>query len=110
MTVIIDDFKIDSALFRNCCINETLRIVYLIHRPRGLEGEVMLHILFDKVSDTRRFYDEYHEALYDNEDIYEYSGNARFSKELYERISESTKLYAENERSSRSKRKTRIFR
>ena len=110
MLVIIAKEPIDTSLFRNCCINETLRIVYLIHRPRGLEGEVMLHILFDNVSDTRRFYDEYHEALYDNEDIYEFSGNARVCIELYERILESTKLHAEEGMNARSKRKTRLFR
>lgn len=110
MTVIINDFKIDTSLFRNCCINETLRIVYLIHRPRGLEGEVMLHILFDNAPDTRRFYDEYHEALYGNEAIYEFNGNARVCIELYERILESTKLHAKEGMNARSKRKTRLFR
>ena len=88
MTVIIDDFKIDTSLFRNCCINERLCLVYFIHRPRGIEGEIMLPVLFDNVCDTRRFYMEYHYAIYDDDSQYVFIGKAHFSKELYNRISQ----------------------
>ena len=88
MTVIIDKFKIDSSLFRNCCINERLRLVYFIHRPQALEGEIMFPVLFDNICDTRRFYMEYHYAMYDNDPQYVFIGNAHFSQELYNRISQ----------------------
>ena len=40
MLVIIDKYPIESSLFRNCCINERLNLVYFIHRPKGMEGEL----------------------------------------------------------------------
>ena len=86
MTVIIDDFKIDTSLFRNCCINERLNLVYLIHRPAGMEGELQLPILFENACDTRRFYTEYHNALYHGDPQYEFKGEAWFSLELYIRL------------------------
>lgn len=82
MTVIIDKFKIDSSLFRNCCINERLCLVYFIHRPQALEGEIMFPVLFDNVCDTRRFYMEYHYAMYDN-DLSMYSSAMRISVRNY---------------------------
>lgn len=86
MLVIIDKIPIESSLFRNCCINERLNLVYFIHRPRGMEGELQLAVLFENACDTRRFYTEYHNALYNNDPTYEFVGEAWFSLELYVRI------------------------
>ena len=86
MTVIIDKYPIDSSLFRNCCINERLNLVYFIHRPSGMEGELQLMVLFENACDTRRLHTEYHVAMYNNDPTYEFVGEARFSQELYNRI------------------------
>ena len=86
MLVIIDKEPIDTSLFRNCCINERLNLVYLIHRPAGMEGELQLPILFENASDTRQFYTEYHKALYHGDPQYEFHGEAWFSLELYIRL------------------------
>ena len=86
MLVIIDKEPIDTSLFRNCCINERLNLVYLIHRPAGLEGELQLPILFENAYDTRQFYTEYHNALYHGDPQYEFKGEAWFSLELYIRL------------------------
>lgn len=90
MFVLIEKYPIDASIFRNCCINERLRLVYFIHRPKGLEGEISLSILFESTGDTRRFYDEYHEALFNNHPIYEFKGEAWFSVEVYERLLKGT--------------------
>ena len=86
MLVIIDKYPIESSLFRNCCINARLNLVYFIHRPKGMEGELQLPILFENACDTRKFYTEYHNALYNNDPLYEFKGEAWFSLELYIRI------------------------
>ena len=86
MLVIIDKYPIESSLFRNCCINERLNLVYFIHRPKGMEGEMQLTILFENACDTRKFITEYYEALYNNDPQYEFKGEAWFSLELYIRI------------------------
>ena len=86
MLVIIDKEPIDTSLFRNCCINERLNLAYLIHRPAGMEGELQLQILFENACDTRRFYTEYHNALYHGDPQYEFKGEAWFSLELYIRL------------------------
>lgn len=86
MLVIIDKYPLDTSLFRNCCINERLNLVYFIHRPQGMEGELQLPILFENACDTRRFYTEYHYALYHGDPQYEFSGEAWFSLELYIRL------------------------
>ena len=86
MLAIIDKEPIDTSLFRNCCINERLNLVYLIHRPAGMEGELQLPILFENACDTRRFYTEYHNALYHGDPQYEFKGEAWFSLELYIRL------------------------
>ena len=54
MLVIIDKYPLDTSLFRNCIINERLNLVYFIHRPKGMEGELQLPILFENACDTRR--------------------------------------------------------
>lgn len=90
MFVLIEQYPIDASIFRNCCINERLRLVYFIHRPKGLEGEITLSILFESKEDTRRFYDEYHDALFHGYPIYEYKGEAWFSTEVYQRLLEGT--------------------
>ena len=86
MLVIIDKYPIDTSLFRNCCINERLNLVYFIHRPQGMEGELQLPILFENVCDTRQFYTEYHSALYNKDPQYEFKCEAWFSLELYIRL------------------------
>ena len=86
MLVIIDKYPIESSLFRNCCINERLNLAYFIHRPKGMEGELQLPILFENACDTRKFITEYYEALYNNDPQYEFKGEAWFSLELYIRI------------------------
>lgn len=86
MLVIIDKYPIESSLFRNCSINERLNLVYFIHRPKGMEGELQLPILFENACDTRKFYTEYHNALYNNDLQYEFKGEAWFSLELYIRL------------------------
>lgn len=86
MLVIIDKYPIESSLFRNCCINERLNLAYFIHRPKGMEGELQLSILFENACDTRKFVTEYYEALYNNDPQYEFKGEAWFSLELYIRI------------------------
>ena len=86
MLVIIDKYPIESSLFRNCCINERLNLAYFIHRPKGIEGELQLSILFENACDTRKFVTEYYEALYNNDPQYEFKGEAWFSLELYIRI------------------------
>ena len=86
MLVIIDKYPIESSLFRNCCINERLNLAYFIHRPKGMEGELQLPILFENAFDTRKFVTEYYEALYNNDPQYEFKGEAWFSLELYIRI------------------------
>ena len=86
MLVIIDKYPIESSLFRNCCINERLNLAYFIHRPKGMEGELQLTILFENACDTRKFVTEYYEALYNNDPQYEFKGEAWFSLELYIRI------------------------
>ena len=86
MLVIIDKYPIESSLFRNCCINERLNLVYFIHRPKGMEGELQLTILFENACDTRKFYTEYHNSLYNNDPQYEFKGEAGFCLELYIRI------------------------
>ena len=93
MLVIIDKYPLDGSLFRNCCINERLNLVYLIHRPPGIEGELQLPILFENACDTRQFYTEYHNALYHNEAQYEFKGEALFSLELYIRLRDGLKDY-----------------
>lgn len=92
MLVLIENHPIDASIFRNCCINERLRLVYFIHRPKGLEGEISMPILFESREDTRRFYDEYHEALFNNHPMYEYKGEAWFSTEMYSRILEGNSI------------------
>ena len=86
MLVIIDKYPIESSLFRNCCINERLNLVYFIQRPKGMEGELQLPILFENACDTRKFITEYYEALYNNDPQYEFKGEAWFSLELYIRL------------------------
>ena len=86
MLVINDKYPIESSLFRNCCINERLNLAYFIHRPKGMEGELQLPILFENACDTRKFVTEYYEALYNNDPQYEFKGEAWFSLELYIRI------------------------
>ena len=86
MLVIIDKYPIESSLFRNCCINERLNLVYFIHRPKGMEGELQLPILFENACDTRKFVTEYYEALYNNDPQYEFKSEAWVSLELYIRI------------------------
>ena len=86
MLVIIDKYPIESSLFRNCCINERLNLVYFIHRPKGMEGELQLPILFENACDTRKFITEYYDALYNNAPQYEFKGEAWFSLELYTRL------------------------
>ena len=86
MLVIIDKYPIESSLFRNCCINERLNLAYFIHRPKGMEGELQLPILFENACDTRKFVTEYYEARYNNDPQYEFKGEAWFSLELYIRI------------------------
>ena len=86
MLVIIDKYPIESSLFRNCGINERLNLVYFIHRPKGMEGELQLTILFENACDTRKFYTEYHNSLYNNDPQYEFKGEAWFSRELYIRL------------------------
>ena len=51
MLVIIDKYPLDTSLFRNCIINERLNLVYFIHRPKGMEGELQLPILFENACD-----------------------------------------------------------
>ena len=51
-----------------------------------MEGELQLPILFENACDTRKFYTEYHNALYNNDPQYEFKGEAWFSLELYIRI------------------------
>ena len=91
MLVIIDKYPLDTSLFRSCCINERLNLVYFIHRPKGFEGELQLPVLFENACDTRLFFTEYCNALYDNEPIYEFIGEAWFSLELYIRIRNNTR-------------------
>lgn len=86
MIVIIDKYPLDTTLFRSCCINEHLMLVYFIHRPQGQQGEISLPVLFENVHDTRRFFDEYCTAQYNNELVYEFEGEAWFSLELYIRL------------------------
>ena len=86
MLVIIDKYPLESSLFRNCCINERLNLVYFIHRPKGMEGELQLPILFENACDTRKFITEYYYALYNNDPQYEFKGEAWFSLKLYIRI------------------------
>ena len=86
MLVIIDKYPIESSLFRNCCINERLNLAYFIHRPKGMEGELQMPILYEKACDTRKFVTENYEALYNNDPQYEFKGEAWFSLELYIRI------------------------
>lgn len=86
MLAVIDKYPLDTSLFRSCCINERLNMVYFIHRPQGMEGELQLPVLFENVADTRRFYTEYHCALYNNDPQYEFKGEAWFSLELYIRL------------------------
>ena len=91
MNVIIDGCIIDSRLFRCCCINERLHLVYFIHRPAGYEGELSLPILFESLDDTREFFEGYCNALYDGECEYTFSREAWFSLELYVRIRDGIK-------------------
>ena len=86
MLVSIDKYPLDGSLFRNCCINERLNLVYFIHRPKGMEGELQLPILFENACDTRKFITEYYYALYNNDPQYEFKGEAWFSLELYIRL------------------------
>lgn len=86
MLVIIDKYPLDTSLFRNCIINERLNLVYFIHRPKGMEGELQLPILFENACDTRRFYTEYRNAVYNDDPQYEFMGEAWFSLELYIRL------------------------
>ena len=91
MLVIIDKYPLDTSLFRNCIINERLNLVYFIHRPKGMEGELQLPILFENACDTRRFYTEYRNAVYNDDPQYEFKGEAWFSLELYIRIRNNTR-------------------
>ena len=86
MLAVIDKYPLDTSLFRSCCINERLNLVCFIHRPQGMEGELQLPVLFENAADTRRFYTEYHCALYNNDPQYEFKGEAWFSLELYIRL------------------------
>ena len=86
MLVIIDKYPIDTSLFRACCLNERLDLVYFIHKPQGYEGEISLPILFENRWDTKRFFDEYYTAKYNDEPVYEFEGEAWFSLELYIRL------------------------
>ena len=86
MLVIIDKYPIDTSLFRACCLNERLDLVYFIHKPQGYEGEISLPILFENGWDTKRFFDEYCTAKYNDEPVYEFEGEAWFSLELYIRL------------------------
>ena len=86
MLVIIDKYPLDTSLFRNCIINERLNLVYFIHRPKGMEGELQLPILFENACDTRRFYTEYRNAVYNDDPQYEFKGEAWFSLEFYIRL------------------------
>ena len=86
MLVIIDKYPLDTSLFRICIINERLNLVYFIHRPKGMEGELQLPILFENACDTRRFYTEYRNAVYNDDPQYEFKGEAWFSLELYIRL------------------------
>lgn len=91
MLVIIDKYPLDTSLFRNCIINERLNLVFFIHRPKGMEGELQLPILFENACDTRRFYTEYRNAVYNDDPQYEFKGEAWFSLELYIRIRNNTR-------------------
>lgn len=86
MTVIIDKYPIDTDIFKGCAINERLHMAYFISKPVGMEGEITLPVLFESLEDTRIFFDGYCNALYSNESIYEFRGEAWFSLELYIRL------------------------
>jgi hypothetical protein len=86
MLVVIKKYPLESSLFWRCIIKERLNLVYFIHKPKGMEGELQLPILFDNACDTRMFYAEYHNAIYNNDPQYEFKGEARFSHELYIRL------------------------
>lgn len=97
MIAIIDKYPIDTTLFRGCFINERLHLVYFIHRPQGYEGEISLPVLFESEWDTKRFFEEYCNAIYDNEPVYEFEGEAWFSLELYIRLRDGVKNNDKNE-------------
>ena len=63
----------------------------LLVKRKGFEGELQLPVLFENACDTRLFFTEYCNALYDNEPIYEFFGEAWFSLELYIRIRNNTR-------------------
>ena len=86
MLVIVDKYPLESSLFGSCRINERLNLVYFTHRPKGMEGELQLPILFENACDTRRFYTEYRNAVYNDDPQYEFKGEAWFSLELYIRL------------------------
>ena len=58
----------------------------LLHPSSAGTGEISLPVLFENVHDTRRFFDEYCTAQYNNEPVYEFEGEAWFSLELYIRL------------------------
>lgn len=86
MLTIIDKYPLENSLFRSCFINERLNMVIFVHRPASMEVELQLPILFENICDTRRFFTEYHNALYNNDPQYEFQGEAWFSLELYIRL------------------------
>ena len=47
---------------------------------------LQLPILFESACDTRRFYTEYRNAVYNDDPQYEFKGEAWFSLELYIRL------------------------
>lgn len=91
MIVIIDKYQLDTSLFKGCVINERLCLVYFIYRQQRLEGEISLPVLFENVWETRRFFEEYCNSIYDNEPVYEFEGEAWFSQELYARLRDGMK-------------------
>lgn len=86
MIAIISKYPLDTSLFRGCVINERLCLVYFIHSPKGFEGEISLPVLFENEWDTKLFFEGYCNALYENEPVYEFEGEAWFSLELYIRL------------------------
>ena len=53
MLVIIDKYPLESSLFWRCIINERLNLVYFIHKPKGMEGELQLPLVFESGREAR---------------------------------------------------------
>ena len=93
MKILLRHTSIDYSHYDAAVLHETFGIISLRVKADIDERCLQLPILFENACDTREFYTQYHNALYNNDPQYEFKGEAWFSLELYIRLRDGLKNY-----------------